>query len=64
MRLYKVSVRGSDVIKPRYVGSQAEAASARKVLSTIHKIPRDCIDTDEVEVPTTKKELLEWLNAA
>ena len=64
MRLYKVSVRGSDVIKPRYVGSQAEAASARKVLNTIQKIPRDQIDTDEVEVPTTKKELLAWLNAA
>lgn len=64
MRLYKVSVRGSEAIKPRYVGSQAEAASARKVLNTIQKIPRDQIDTDEVDIPTDKKGLLAWLNAA
>lgn len=63
MRLYKVSVRGSETIKPRYIGSQAEAASVRKTLNAIKKIPRDQIDTDEVDVPTTKKELLAWLNA-
>lgn len=69
MRLYKVSatihkgVESAPVRSVRWFGTQGDCATRRKELNTKHGVARDAIKTDEVEVPTTKKELLEWLNA-
>lgn len=59
MKLYKVSAKD---VSTKWVGAQADAASHRKFLNSVKKIPRDAITTEEVEVPTDKKGLLEWLN--
>lgn len=64
MRLYKVTHVPMDVpLRKRWVGTQAEAASTRAEWQKKHAAKRDEITTEEVDVPTTKKELLEWLNA-
>lgn len=48
--------------RTKWSGSQAEAASQRKYFNSNMKIPRDSIHTDEVDVPTDKKGLLNFLN--
>lgn len=61
MRLYLVHVTKPDVKKFAWVGSQAEAAAARaSFTSDGHK--RADIETKEVDVPTDKKGLIEFLN--
>ncbi|NLA67257.1 MAG: hypothetical protein GX856_03230, partial [Gammaproteobacteria bacterium] len=49
-------------VAPAWHGSQAEAASHRKHLNSVLKIKRDHITTEEVDVPTDKKGLLNFLN--
>lgn len=63
MRLYKVTghVGIPAVKKTKWVGSQADAASFRKELTDAGAKRAD-IETAEVDVPTTKAELLAWLN--
>lgn len=61
MKLYKTTATNDP--KAHWAGSQAEAAGQRKALNQAgHK--RDSITTDEVDVPTDKKGLLEFLNKA
>lgn len=63
MKLYRTCVAGraSETAEPLWAGSQAEAGKHRKELNQRgHK--RADISTDEVEVPTNKTGLLEWLN--
>lgn len=65
MRLYKtVGAHDNAMVEKvvRWSGTQAEAATARKDLNSYQKIPRANITTEEVEIPTDKKGLLEWLN--
>jgi hypothetical protein len=65
MKLYKItgSLKDDNEFRAtRWVGSQADAASARKEFNSKLGMPRDRITTEEVEVPTTKKELIEFLN--
>jgi len=63
MRLYKVTAHVGipAVTKTRWVGSQSDAASFRKELTDLGAKRKD-IETEEVDVPTTKAELIEWLN--
>lgn len=60
MRLYLVYVN-SDIKQFKWVGSQADAASARAALNS-GGVKRADIKTKEVEVPTNKAGLLEFLN--
>ena len=59
MKLYRTKAK--DESAGYWAGSQAEAAGHRKKLNGEgHK--RDTISTEEVEVPTNKAGLLEFLN--
>lgn len=58
MKLYKIEAKDNDT---QWVGSQSEAATARKHLGA-KGIKRNEITTTEVEVPTNKAGLLEFLN--
>jgi hypothetical protein len=58
MKLYKVTARNE---KTNWVGSQADAAKARKTF-TDAGYKRAEIDTDEHDIPTNKEGLLGWLN--
>lgn len=61
MKLYRIVAAAPTGKETRWAGSQADAATARKTFNqTGHK--RDAITTEEVEVPTDKKGLLNWLN--
>jgi hypothetical protein len=61
MRLYKTTGQKADLVQEtRWDGSLA-AASKRRV--ELKKAGRKQVTTDEVEIPTDKVGLLEWLNA-
>lgn len=68
MKVYKItalrSTASSDTpdSEIHWVGSQADAASKRKEL-TSSGFKRAEIETAEVDVPTDKAGLLSWLNA-
>ena len=63
MRAYKVHHKD---LGTRYVASEALARTARQSMfeagSEISKVARKDITIDMVEIPTSKAELLEWLN--
>ena len=59
MKLYTVTAPGHP---KKWLGSQADCAAHRKVLVSNNHVPRSAIGTNEVEVPTKKEDLLEWLN--
>jgi hypothetical protein len=65
MNLYKVSVKKADESGKRqavFVGSQAEAATARKKFVE-DGFKRVEIETETLDIPTNKEGLLSWLNA-
>lgn len=66
MKLYKTTasqtIESDTDTKVRWAGSQAEAASDRKVFNSSLGFKRSEINTEEVDVPTDKKGLLAWLN--
>lgn len=62
MRLYKTTASNGDGIQTRWAGSQAEAATNRKAFVGMG-FKRAEVETEEVEVPTNKTGLLEFLNA-
>lgn len=57
MKLYRVDAHG----KIKWVGSQAATAKARKEFTDVG-VKRNEITTTEIDVPTRKVELLDWLN--
>lgn len=64
MRLYRTTVKSHPDVqgpRPHWVGSQAEASKYRASL-TSSGVKRADITTDEIDVPTDKRGLLEWLN--
>lgn len=62
MKLYKTTAKMADgSASVRWAGSQAEAATNRKVFNQ-SGVKREYISTEEVDVPTNKAGLLEWLN--
>lgn len=62
MKLYKIAVTTGGVLRRTWAGSGAAAAAARKYYSATLGIKRDDITTDEVEVPTSRRGLIEFLN--
>ena len=66
MKLYRIKAwnarRESPPLHVQWVGTQAGAAAARKELVSKHHFARADIDTEEVEVPTNKPGLIEFLN--
>lgn len=64
MKLYLITATSTDTAKAphsSWVGSQAEAASMRKRLNP--EFRRAEITTSEVDVPTDKQGLIQFLNA-
>lgn len=63
MKFYKITGHvGIPAVKTvKWVVSQAEAASTRKEMVSAGTKRAD-IETDEVDVPTSKTELVAWLN--
>lgn len=64
MKLYKTTTAAKHEVAPAWSGSQADAAKDRKHFNSDMKIPRTEIVTEEVEVPTNKQGLLDFLNGA
>lgn len=65
MKLYRTHVHTHpDVIgpKPMWSGSKAEASKQRTQLCELHGLKRTQLETVEVEVPTNKVDLIDWLN--
>jgi hypothetical protein len=64
MRLYRISVTNASPelnAYPAWVGTQSDAASTRRKLNSAG-FKRDNIVTDEIEVPTHKTALIDFLN--
>lgn len=61
MKFYKTYTNTACPPDAKWTASQSEAASQRATLVKAG-FKRADIHTNEVEVPTTKKELLQWLN--
>lgn len=65
MRMYLVHTEfdpKTEETHAKLVATSAEAASERKRLNSDEEIPRAKIKTDEVDVPTSKAELIAFLN--
>lgn len=63
MRLYKTTgTRDGNVEKTLWSGSQAHAATDRKTLVSDDGFKRAEVDTEEVDVPTGKAGLIQFLN--
>jgi hypothetical protein len=66
MRLYKAStnapLEATGRRAVRWAGTQAEARAAKKELCERHGLKANGADYAETEVPTSKQELLGWLN--
>ena len=64
MKLYRITAANGTTAEVEHViwaGSQADAAKARKELGG-HGYKRADIETEDVEVPTKKEELIAFLN--
>lgn len=62
MKLYRIiATQNKEVKEVIWTGSQAEAGKARRELVT-KGFKRTEVETDEVEVPTKKDELIAFLN--
>jgi len=57
-RAYKISGFGFT----RFAGSQGDATKARMALSDEHGLKKLSIEIEEVDIPTSKTELLPFLN--
>lgn len=60
MRLYKITANET-ALPSVWAGSQAEAATARKLLVDQGAKRKDLV-TEEIEVPTNKQGLIDFLN--
>lgn len=62
MKLYKITAdNGNDEVTTQFVGTQAEGVGMRKKLKEDGWAQKH-ITTEDVEVPTDKAGLIEWLN--
>jgi hypothetical protein len=48
--------------KTVYAGSQSEAAEAKKAVQEEHDLKRTQVIVDQVDIPTSKGDLIPWLN--
>jgi len=66
MRTYLVkpvkSANPDGTIKPQYAGSQSEASQVKKAIQEANGLKRTEVGVEEVDVPTSKAELIAWLN--
>jgi hypothetical protein len=62
MKAYKVVAQQVGQRSAKWVGSQAAAASARKHFNSKQGYRQSEITTLEIEIPTDKKGLLDFLN--
>lgn len=46
-----------------YSGSQGDAAKARRQLMETHGVKMKDVEIEELDVPTDKRGLIDWLNA-
>lgn len=63
MRAYKVVYDNTSKEVVHFVGSEVEARQFRMELMKELVLKRKEIEVELVEIPTTKAELLAWLNA-
>lgn len=63
MRVYEVSVIEDDeVLGTRYAGTQADARATRDELMSKFGVKKKDVSIKEIEVPTDKAGLLEFIN--
>ena len=64
MRCYLVQVPAvkDDKQPKRYAGTQADARKVREELAAEYDVKKSSITIEEAEVPTSKGELLEFIN--
>ena len=64
MRCYLVQVPAvkDDKRPKRYAGTQADARKVREELAAEYDVKKSSITIEEAEVPTSKGELLEFIN--
>ena len=63
MRAYQVTAKDGDtVLGTRYAGTQADARAKRDELMAQFDVKKSAVETEEVEVPVAKSELLEIIN--
>ena len=63
MRAYQVTAKDGDtVLGTRYAGTQADARAKRDELMAQFDVKKSAVETEEVEVPVAKSELLEFIN--
>lgn len=61
MKLYKITADDGDKTVSKYVGTQADSVAQRKKLKE-DGFAQKHITSDDVEVPTDKAGLIDWLN--
>lgn len=63
MRAYQVTAKDGDtVLGTRYAGTQADARTKRDELMAQFDVTKSAVETEEVEVPVAKAELLDFIN--
>lgn len=64
MRAYKVHVQyGIGMTATKYAGTQAEVREARRSFVDEFSVKKKDVTTEEVEIPTAKAELLDFINS-
>ncbi len=64
MRAYQVTAKsGTAVLGTRYAGTQADARTKRDEMMAQFDLKKSEVETEEVEVPLAKAELLDFINA-
>lgn len=61
--VYKEHKDGAEKVHATFIGSEAEAKTFRVELMKVEGLKRKDVEISLVEIPTTKPELLAWLNA-
>lgn len=62
MRAYRVTANTPNVFAERYAGSEAEARKIRADLTEAHGLVRKNTEIEMIEIPTSKADLLHFLN--
>lgn len=62
MRLYRVSLPTEGKLIQGFAGSQADASKARQTLVDKFNVKKSLVTIEEVDVPTNKAGLLDYLN--
>jgi sensor domain CHASE-containing protein len=63
MKLYKTLAVVNGTTHIRWTGTQSDSKKARMELADQHELKKSDVEIEEVEIPTNKPGLLEFLNA-